>query len=89
MLSRQETELLDCIYQKLPARTLTRYSELTEKRQAETISPSEYEELLRLVPTIESHNAQRVAYLARLAEIRQVTVRELMVQLGISPLHHA
>jgi len=89
VLSPQETELLGLIYQKLPHQVSARYTELTEKRQLENITDAEYEELLRLIPTAEDHTVRRLNALARLAEIRQITVRELMTQLGISPLHHA
>jgi hypothetical protein len=89
VLSPQETELLEQIYQKLPHQVLARYAELTEKRRLGSIADVEYEELLRLIPTTEDHNVRRLKSLARLAEIRQTTVRELMTQLGISPLYHA
>jgi hypothetical protein len=84
-LSRQETEMLEKINQGLPPETQRRYNELTEKRQAETLTHEEQQELLMLIEHIELADAERVQALTRLAQLRNVSVTALMNTLNIHP----
>jgi DNA-binding Xre family transcriptional regulator len=66
-----------------------RYDELIAKRQAETLTSAEYQELLQMTEKIERLEVQRVEYIAELAKLRQTSLTELMDSLGISPPQYA
>lgn len=88
-LSPQEATLLQKINQGLPETLLQRYGKLTEKLRTETISTAEHQELNRLIDQIELADAERLQYLIELAQLRGISLDELMAQLGIStPLPH-
>jgi hypothetical protein len=53
------------------------------KRQSETLTPGEYDELLRLSDQVEKLDAERVEYLKELAGIRQTSLTALMKALQI------
>jgi hypothetical protein len=84
-LPQDEAALLLKINQGLSEPVQQRYDELIAKRQAETLTPDEHAELLRLSDQAEQMNAERIAALAALAQIRQTTVPHLMRDLGIDP----
>lgn len=88
-LSRKEAELLQKINQSLPVEIQQRFDLLTAKRRAETLTPEEYQELLGLVDEIELWDAKRVEYLTELAQLRNISLRMLMKQLGIRPPAYA
>lgn len=69
----------------LPEDTQSRYNELRAKLQAETITPDEHQELLSLVDTVEQADADRLQSLIELAQLRQLSLTDLMSQLGIRP----
>lgn len=83
-LSHDEAELLKKIYRKLPESVLRRLATLSEKSNSGELSNDEHEELVGLVEIAENHDAERVEDLASLAQIRGVTLRALMTQLGLS-----
>ena len=82
-LSQTETEFLLKINQSMPPELRQRLGDLMAKRQAETLSPEEYKELLRLTGQVEKLEAQRIEYLAELARIRETNLSALMKALGI------
>ena len=82
-LSQVETELLLKINQSMPPELRQRLGDLMAKRQAETLSPEEHKELLRLTGQVEKLEAQRIEYLAELARIRETNLSALMKALGI------
>ncbi|HKZ86487.1 MAG TPA: STAS/SEC14 domain-containing protein [Anaerolineae bacterium] len=84
-LSRSEAQLLLEINQGLAPAVQRRYDELITKRRAETLTPHEHEELLRLTNQSEQLEARRVQLLSELARLRQTTVAELMDNLGLRP----
>jgi hypothetical protein len=88
-LPRAESDLLLKINEGMPPDLQTRYNELIAKRQAETLSPDEYEELLRLTQQVEMLEVRRVEYLAELARLRGTSLTELMQNLGIRPPTYA
>jgi hypothetical protein len=88
-LPRKEAELLQKINQGLPAEMQQRFHLLTAKRRAETLTPEEHQELLSLGDEIELGDAKRVEYLAELAQVRNIPLRQLMKQLGIRPPAYA
>jgi len=84
-LSKAETELLLKINDGLPQHTHQRYWELIRKREDESLTPAEYEELLRLSDEREVKHAERLEAVAQLAHIRGTTLRQLMDELDIKP----
>jgi hypothetical protein len=56
---------------------------LNAKLREEIMTAVEHAELLRLIDRVEQLNVERLEKLIQLAEIRQVSVREIMQQLGI------
>ena len=83
-LNTQEAVLLKKINQKsLSDEQHRRFDFLT---QADSLTDLERSELLDLVEAVEQFDAERVGWLAELAQIRQVQVRTLMMPMGILPL---
>jgi len=82
-LSAAETEALLKINQGFATAQQQRYDELLEKRDARTLTPAEYQELLDLTDQVEAFNVERVQALADLARLRQVSLPEVMRQLGL------
>ena len=87
-LSEAETRLLLKINRDLPPAARSRMNELIDKRQAGLITPSELDELIQLTDQSEGIGAERLKCLIELAALRNVTVEELMRQLGIKPVPH-
>jgi hypothetical protein len=79
-----ESSLLQKIGQPLPTAIQARYNDLHAKLQAEILTPAEHQELLNLTDTIEQFDAERLQHLLALAQLRQVSLPELMNQLNIS-----
>jgi hypothetical protein len=88
-LRKDEAELLLKINQGLPFDTQKRYDELVAKRKAETMTPDEHQELLRLIEQIEKSDAERVKNLVDLAHLRGTSLTALMEDLGIHPPAYA
>jgi hypothetical protein len=84
-LPRRETELLEQINQGLPEDIQSRYDELQTKLHHETIAPEEHQELLSLIDPVEQVTVDRLRSLIELSQLRQISLDELMTQLGI---HH-
>lgn len=82
-LSKKETELLQRINRGLPAATSARYAKLARKRDRRTLTAAEHAELLQLTHEMESRDAERAQAVWELAQLRGVSVRLLMKQLGI------
>jgi hypothetical protein len=81
---KEEALLLEKINKSLPLKQVERFRMLNKKRLDETLTTSEYDELLVLLEKTEKLNANRVKHLSALARLRNVTVRELMKQLDIN-----
>jgi hypothetical protein len=82
-LSKDESELLLKINQGVPPDLQQRCDALIAKRQSETLTPGEYDELLRLTDQVEKLDAKRMEYLKKLAYIRRTSLRALMEELHI------
>jgi hypothetical protein len=89
ILPEEEAELLLKINQGIPSDLRTSYQILREKREAETLDDQEYESLIQLSNQIEQMGAQRLEALANLAQLRQVSLLDLMETLGIQPVNYA
>lgn len=88
-LTKRESELLLKINESLPAALRKRYDSLSQKMKSETLLPQEYEELTHLVDQIELLDAQRLENLIELALLRNVSIEELLKQLGLKKTSYA
>jgi hypothetical protein len=86
VLPDEEAQLLQQINQGIPADLRAHYQILRQKREAETLSDAEYNTLIQLSNEIELIGAQRLEALAKLAQLRQVSLLDLMGTLGIPPM---
>jgi hypothetical protein len=82
-LSAAESALLTGVNQGLPSALRERIALLRAKRDDESITDAEYEELTRLTDQAEELHADRMAALVELAKCRGVSLAVLMGQLGI------
>jgi hypothetical protein len=80
-----ENTLLQKIAETLPTAVQQRYNELRARLQAETLTSEEHQELLTLIDVVEQFDADRLQHLVALAQLRQITLPELLSQLKISP----
>jgi hypothetical protein len=88
VLPEDEAQLLLRINQGIPADLLAQYQLLLQKRNAETLTDSEYDRLIQFSTQIEQIGAQRLESLAHLAQLRQVSLLDLMETLGIQPVSY-
>ena len=89
-LPKREAELLLKINQRLLSEEAQEeYSKLYEKLQQESISPEEHKALLELIQLREEKGVERMNFLVELAQLRKVSLKELMEQLGIHSLADA
>jgi hypothetical protein len=87
-LSTVESALLARINQGLPAALCERLACLRAKREDESITDADYEELTQLTDRAEELHADRMAALVELATCRGMSLAALMDQLGIHfPAH--
>ncbi|MDQ3652174.1 MAG: STAS/SEC14 domain-containing protein [Acidobacteriota bacterium] len=87
-LSEAETKLLLKINQDIPPAARKRMNELIDKRGVNIITQAELEELIQLTDQSEEHGVKRLKCLIELAALRDITLDELMRQLGIKPVSH-
>jgi len=87
-LSTKESELLIKINQDLPQELRHLYQTLIEKRHQEILTESEYQQLLELTEQVEKYQAQRLEYLTQLAQIRQLSLTNLITQMGLQPINN-
>lgn len=82
-LPKREAELLQLINCSIPAEARLRYDVLNNKLHAETISDEEHRELLGLIEQVKQSDVERLRNLVELAQLRQLSLDELMDQLGL------
>ena len=82
-LSADESALLARVNQALSSPERARLRALIEKRDAETLASTEWQELTALTDKLELLHADRLAALADLAKVRGVTLDEVIQQLGL------
>ncbi len=80
----EDSHFLLKINEGLPENTWLRYRELVGKRQAETLTEIEHQELMILTRQVEADSATRIVNLAALAKVRNVSLDVVKTQLGIS-----
>jgi hypothetical protein len=86
VLPAEEAQLLQQINQGVPTDLRAQYQVLRAKREAETLTAPEHQSLIKLSSQIEQIGADRLEALATLAQLRQVSLTELMQSLGIQPV---
>jgi hypothetical protein len=87
-LSAPESELLLIVNRGLPEDLQGRYRALLAKRRQQNLAPEEQAELLRLTDQVEQLEADRLAALSELAQVRQTTLADLMRGLGLQAPSH-
>ncbi|CAC5340771.1 MULTISPECIES: hypothetical protein [Planktothrix] len=87
-LSINESELLIKINQDLPQELRHIYQTLMEKRNQEILTESEYQQLLELTEQVEKYQAQRLEYLTKLAQMRKLSLTNLITQMGLQPINN-
>jgi hypothetical protein len=85
-LPKEEAQLLQKINQAIDPELRAQYQTLRAKREAEILTDTEYNTLIQLSNQIEQFGAQRLEALATLAQLRQVSLSDLMETLGIQPV---
>jgi hypothetical protein len=86
VLPAAEAQLLQKINQGIPEELRTQYQTLRAKREAETLTEQEYQTLIQLSNQIEQLGAQRLEALVNLAQLRRVSLKDLMQTLAIVPV---
>jgi len=89
ILPAAESELLLKINHPVPDDLQRRYDEMLARRDARTLTSEEHEELLGLTDQVEMLEAERMSNLLELAQLRRITLDELMDQLGLQPPFYA
>jgi hypothetical protein len=59
-----------------------------EKRNQEILTESEYQQLLELTEQVEKYQAQRLEYLTKLAQMRKLSLTNLITQMGLQPINN-
>jgi hypothetical protein len=88
-LSEAETELLIKINSGIvPPKIQARCEKLTHKQRNSFLTSQEQDELAALIDEIEELNARRIGYILQLANLREVSLNELMHSLELKPLSY-
>ena len=84
-LPSRETELLLRLQTLFPPEQAREYQTLCQQSDAGTITEIDRQRLLALIEQRDQQNAERLAIVAELAQLRGASLREVMAQLGIKP----
>jgi hypothetical protein len=84
-----ETDLLTKIYRPLNPVLHHKLSILIQKRDAETLTPDEHQDLIQLTQQVEALNVDRITHLAALAKLRQTTLPQLIKDLELTPIDYS
>lgn len=82
-LTHRETELLSNINRSVPEDLQRRYDALVRRRLHHKLTRTEHTELLELTKQLEEFDVQRLKWLSELAQLRGVSLPDLMCDLGI------
>jgi hypothetical protein len=88
VLSSAETELLQKINKGFPTEKWERLQYLDMKVEANTLSTDEENESLELAEAYEAYTVERTQHLSELALLRQISIDQLMQDLGIQTAHY-
>ena len=67
---------------------IERYQKLVQKLEAETISKAEYKEFMKLTELEEQIRYERLTYLVELAQLKSITLPQLIDNLGLNQPSH-
>ena len=84
-LPNRETEFLARLQTLFPFDQTREYQDLCRRSDTKSLTESERERLLVLVEPRDEQNADRLTIAAELANLRGLSLREVMVELGIRP----
>jgi len=87
LVDDEEQALLSAIAGALPEDAQRRLDELRERSREGTLTSAEHAELLAFVQKVERQDVARAQALVDLAKKREVTVSELMTDLGLNGSH--
>lgn len=82
-ISKKESELLLKTNIGLSEEEQILFNQLIQKRDTETITKEEFEQLVKLTDKSEALNVERIKALAELSKLRGVTLTQLMIDLNI------
>ena len=85
-MQRKEAELLLKINLGISEEEWNHFYQLLEKRDMEIMTPQEHRELIDLTEKIEKANTRRMQYLTELALLKNISLDQLMNDLGIEPI---
>jgi hypothetical protein len=68
------------IYRRLPGEEQTRFNQLRQRHEADTITEAERQDYLALIDRIESQDAERAEALLRLAQVRNVDLSTVLAE---------
>ena len=88
-LPDNEVELLQRIDRSLSHIEWQRYSDLLSKRDAQTLTPTEHNELIAISEQIELANAHRIEALGQLSRILNTSINDLIAELGLGQIVYA
>lgn len=83
-----ESKLLQAINQSMAHIDWSRYRELIDKRQTDSLTDEELTSLIALTDEVEAANVERIELLIELAQLRNTTLPALMKALDIKPIDH-
>jgi uncharacterized ubiquitin-like protein YukD len=84
-LPKDQSLLLQQITQCIPNQLQERYDFLISKRQDNTLTDEEYQELINLGEHIEAIDVKRLENLTKLAKLRQISLNELIQEFQLQP----
>ena len=84
----EESKLLKQIKTGLLSTKQTRFEYLIARRDARTITESEFEELLKLTHEIEKNDVIRLKRIAKLADLKRMTLPEVVSFYNLQPTQH-
>ena len=87
-VSHREAALLQNINLNIPAETWGIFHALKQKQREDNLSDTELVLYQQLAEKFELANAERLQVLFELAQLRQVSLRQVMQDLGIAPPIH-
>lgn len=87
-LPKREAELLQQINLGIPLPVRSRYEALNQKLLEKTLTTEEHKEFSNIVDQIERFDVERLKHLIELAQLRGVSIDQLMSQLGIRRKHY-
>lgn len=88
-LSKAESDLLQKINLGLSSEFWEKYRVFIKTKETRMLTESEVKEFILMNDQIEAANAKRMKYLVRLAQLREIPLRQLMEELGIKGGNYA